>query len=415
MLWCSGGFTLRVLGSRSGPTASVSRPFGVIGRAPGGALVLDDPAVSSRHVYLHLDQRGLFAVDLATRTGTRIGTGGGPSGWLAPGDRIELAGRTIEVVEIRLDNDQDTPPGSLQENPLDDAGSAFLARLTLFPESNPEEPLALNSELVFAGRSPSCAVPVSSDSAMRVQCVFVRAPTAVYVVDLVGRGTWRNNRPVIGAARLLDGDSLMIGAARFNCRISPAGTSHRAGPPMLSLGVGSTATSIPTLPALFTPTPDSFPSPISDSLVPPADVLNLIPVEAQAQVLGWLMSQVQSRQDESSRRQSEFQTELVRLVAEIHRDNQSVLQRHLERAEAIHEELAEIRDEMKQRFGDEAVKQFPALAAPKPPPLRIAPVAPPENPEAAANWLINRVNQLDQESRSTWKDLIGRLAGRKEG
>src|SRR5205085_1173756 len=105
----------RVLGGRSSQTASVSRPFGVIGRAPGGSLVLDDPAVSSRHVYLHLDHRGLFTVDLATRTGTRVGTGGGPSGWLAPGDRLELAGRTIEVVEIRLDTDQENPPGSLQE------------------------------------------------------------------------------------------------------------------------------------------------------------------------------------------------------------------------------------------------------------------------------------------------------------
>jgi hypothetical protein len=248
---------------------------------------------------------------------------------------------------------------------------------------------------------------------MRVQCVFVRAPTAVYVVDLVGRGTWRNNRPVLGASRLLDGDSLMIGAARFSCRISSAGAIRRSGLPAFSLGVGSSHSH--SLPAIYAPASDPLPTPTLESLVPPAEVLDLIPVEAQAQVLGWLMSQVQSRQDESSRRQSEFQTELVRLVAEIHRDNQSVLQRHLERAEAIHEELAEIRDEMKQRFGAEALKHFPALAAPKPTPLRIAPVAPPDNPEAAANWLINRVNQLDQESRTTWKDLIGRLAGRKEG
>ena len=124
------------------------------------------------------------------------------------------------------------------------------------------------------------------------------------------------------------------------------------------------------------------------------------------------MGQLQGRQDEAHRRQSDFQTELVRLVAEIHRDNQAVLQRHLERADAVHRELAEIRDAMKDRLGGDAA-HFPALSGPKLPPLRIAPVAPPDDPEAAANWLINRVNQLDQESRSSWKDLLGRLSGRK--
>ena len=411
MLWALGGFTLRVLGSRGGQTVSVPVPYGVIGRAPGGALVLDDSAVSSRHAYLHLDGRGLFVVDLATRTGTRVGSGGGPYGWLGPGQRLEIAGIVIEVVEIRYESEDDVVIDPPPSNPLDDAGDASLVQLTLFPESSPEEPLALNSELVFIGRSPSCGVTVSSGSARRVQAVLVRAPTAAYVVDLVGRGTWRNNRPVRGAERLLNGDSLMIGADCFNCRVETVGSlpAHlRSGLPALSLGVGSVA----ALPALPSSTPDSR---VPASIFPAPEILDLIPVEAQAQVLGWLMNQIQSRQDDSARRQSEFQTELVRLVAEIHRDNQAVLQRHLERAEAVHQELAEISDEMKQRFGAEAVARFPALAAPKPTPLRIAPVAPPDDPEAAANWLINRVNQLDQESRSSWKDLIGRLAGRKEG
>jgi hypothetical protein len=147
----------------------------------------------------------------------------------------------------------------------------------------------------------------------------------------------------------------------------------------------------------------------AEEFTPP---LELIPVEARAAVMGWLMGQVQMRLDDTHRRQHEFQTELVRLVSEIHRDNHSVLQKHMERSEAIHEELEMLRDEIKKKFGADAPK-FAALHAPKPPPLKIAPVAPPENPEAAASWLIHRVNQLDQESRSSWKDLIGRLAGRK--
>jgi pSer/pThr/pTyr-binding forkhead associated (FHA) protein len=363
-------------------------------------MVIDDPAASSRHAYLHLDRRGLFAVDLATRTGTRVGPGGGLSGWLRPGDRLELAGRVIEVVEVRLESPEPELQGWSTASPLDDVGDAPLAKLTLYPEGTSGEPLSLNSELVFAGRSSLCGVSVGSASALRVQCVLVRTPHGAYAVDLVGRGTWRNDRPLRGAERLHDGDALMIGSARFQCRVEPAGapTLARGGLPSVNLG------RIAAPPALAV---------FEAEAVPNLPALDHVPAETRAEILGWLMTQLHGRQDETHRRQSDFQTELVRLVAEIHRDNQVTLQRHLERADAVHRELAEIRDAMKDRFGGEAVKDFPALSGPKLPPLRIAPVAPPDDPEAAANWLINRVNQLDQESRSSWKDLLGRLSGRK--
>jgi pSer/pThr/pTyr-binding forkhead associated (FHA) protein len=404
MLWSQGGFTLRTL---DGVTVSVDAPFGVIGRAPGGSLVIDDPAASSRHAYLHLDRRGLFAVDLATRSGTRVGPGGGPSGWLRPGDRLEIAGRAIEVVEVRLESAEPQSQPQFAASPLDDAGDMLLARLTLYPEDSPGDPLSLNSELVFAGRSSLCGVPVGSASAMRVQCVLVRAPHAAYVVDLVGRGTWRNSQPVRGAVRLHDGDALMIGAARFQCRVEAAGSPPiaRDGLPATTLTLGRIAA--PAALALF----EADAAPNLPALDLPA--LDHVPAETRAEILGWLMAQLHGRQDEAHRRQSDFQTELVRLVAEIHRDNQATLQRHLERADAVHRELAEIRDAMKGRLGTDAASHFPALSGPKLPPLRIAPVAPPDDPEAAANWLINRVNQLDQESRSSWKDLLGRLSGRK--
>ena len=229
------------------------------------------------------------------------------------------------------------------------------------------------------------------------------------MVDLVGRGTWRNDRPVHGAERLIDGDSLMIGSSRFACRIEPPGSTspHRSGPPALNLGVGSPASSGAAnereLAQWYPPLPGQ-------------EVLDLIPAENRAPVLAWILAQVQGRREDSARRQTEFQSELVRLVSEIHRDNQTVLQRHLERAEAIQEEIATIRDEMKRRLGEPSTAPaFPASPAlPRPAPLRITPAAPPENPEAAADWLIHRVNQLDQENRSSWRDLLGRISGRKD-
>ncbi len=424
MLWCSGGFTLRLLPVNEGQGASslvkVDTPFALVGRGPGASVRIDDPAVSSRHAYLHLDHRGLFAVDLATRTGTRVGSDRSPSGWLQAGDRLEVAGRVLEVVALHVDHETDhdrdfvgdLPASPIPENPLDDTGDRRLVRLTLYPEGPPQEPLSLNSELVFVGRSSACGVPVDSPSAMRVQCVLVRGENAAHLVDLVGRGTWLNDRPVVKVAPLTDGDNLMVGSARFSCRLEPFQTQH-PGLPALSLGIGLPATGGTSWPTELVPMANS-PSAwgVDSSTGPP---LHLIPAEAQGAVLGWMMGQIQGRQDEAIRRQSDFQTELVRLVAEIHRDNHAVLNRHLERADAIHRELSELRDELKKRFGEQAVAAMPALNVPRPAQLKVTPTAPPDSPEAAANWLISRVNQLDQENRKGWKDLLGRLSGRKDG
>lgn len=402
-LWASGAFTLEIGGAGPGAAsvvAVVDRPFAVLGRAAaagGQTLTIDDPAVSVRHVYFHLDGRGLFAVDLASRTGTRIGVRGELSGWLQRGDRLEVAGRRIEVLALSADGPPS--PSGLGGSPLDDAGDAPLPRLSLFPEDHRREPLVLNSEFVFMGRSPSCGVVIDSPSAMKVHCVLVRAVAGVAVIDLVGRGVWLNDLPARNASPLLDGDSLMVGSSRFQCRIDPPG-SFRSALPVLGISARPPALIDPGATIL-----EGFASP------PP---LHLVPAEAQAAVLGWMMGQIQGRQDESSRRQSEFQTELVRLVAEIHRDNHALLNRHLEKTDAIHRELAKLRDEIQSQFGPDAAAQIPALSTPRLPPLNIAPVPPPDDPEAAANWLIHRVNQLDQENRSGWKDLLGRLSGRKE-
>lgn len=401
-LWASGGFTLRLLphGSNREAIVSVTGPFGVIGRTPGANLTIDDPAVSARHAYLHLDPRGLFAVDLATRSGTAVGETRAPFGWMRPGDRLEIAGRQVELVDLHLDVEDLVAErlDAARLSPLDDTGDAPLTRLTLYPDAGPRDPLVLNSELVFVGRSPASAVAVASPSARRIQCVLVRGRHAAYLVDLIGRGTWRNDRPVHGATVLEDGDGLMVGSARFQCRVEPFGPGMANLPALTSPAVAGEA-QLPALDLAF-----------ADLPAPP---MHLIPPEAQGAVLGWLMGQIQGRQDDAARRQAELQIELVRLVADIHRDNHAVLTRHFERADAIQRELTELRDEIRRRFSGET-SSMPALSVPKLPPLNIAPIVPPEDPAAAAGWLIARVNNLDQENRTGWRDLLGRLSGRKD-
>src|SRR5689334_22305320 len=92
-LWAEGDMMFRVggLGAEPDRLIKVRRPFALVGRAADADLTIDDRAVSARHAYLHLDPRGVYAVDLVTRTGTRINGSGRMVGWLRPGDWVEIA------------------------------------------------------------------------------------------------------------------------------------------------------------------------------------------------------------------------------------------------------------------------------------------------------------------------------------
>jgi pSer/pThr/pTyr-binding forkhead associated (FHA) protein len=396
-LWVDGAFTLRVHGPGGDAswTLEFDRPYALVGRIVGADVRIDDPAVSARHAYLHLDRRGLFAVDLATRGGTRVGDLGRPAGWLAPGQSLEVAGYRIEVVDYRVDGaTPERPAGHEDDDPLADAGPSPLTRVTLYPAREPESPMVLGSELVFLGRSPSCGVRVDGESASRTHCVLVRARRAAYLIELVGRGTWLNHRPLRGGVALTDGDLLMVGSAQFEVRVE----APRAGRP---------APARESLPAELGPQVPSGPAELLTSLPPlPPDV---VPAESQAAVLAWMMGVLQAGQSEILRQQAEFQRSMAQMVRQIHLDNTALLSKHMERVDAINRELASLRDEIRHRFGPADGLGRPAAALPQPPPLRIAPHVPPSDTSAATSWLLDRVHKLEQENRSTWRDFLTRL------
>ena len=122
-LWAEGGLRLRVRPPSGGPArvARISRPFALIGRGAGADLRINNPSASTRHVYLHLDHRGLFGVDLATRSGTRFRGADRATAWLRPGDTLEVADHRIEVLDARADGQG---PAGAPTDPLGDAPGA---------------------------------------------------------------------------------------------------------------------------------------------------------------------------------------------------------------------------------------------------------------------------------------------------
>ena len=348
-LWVDGRFTVRVRGPgpEPGRVVRIRRPFALVGQVPGADVRVDDPGVDGRHALLLLDRRGVFGVDLLTRTGTRFAGAACGSSWLGAGDILEVAGRRVELLQLRVDGGSIDPPLST-DDPLADADPSELAGLTLEPLDSPGPPWMLGSALAFVGRGEACAIRIENASASRTHCALLRGPSTAFVIDLLGRRTLVNERPVEGASALLDGDVLTVGRARFAVRIDPP--------------------ALPMRPAASGPS---------------------------STMLALLLKAAEPGRDSAS-------VEILDTLRRFQADTATLLEAQIDRIEALNREIASLRDEVRGRRGP--------IAGPAPPfQLDLTPPTTTGSDESAA-WLLDRINTLEVEGRSTWKDLLGRIA-----
>jgi pSer/pThr/pTyr-binding forkhead associated (FHA) protein len=397
IFWVDGDMLFQVegFGARPDRLVKVRRPFALIGRSAPCDVVLDDPVVNAQHMYLHQDERGVFAVDLATRSGSRINGEDRMVGWLRPGDSIEVAGFRVELVRARVANvplrhRTEEAPSSAEM--LADSPRHDLPRVTLDPRIPGERPWVLGSELVFLGGSTACGIRIRDPAVARAHCAIVRSASGAFLVDLADGPTWVEDQPLrpSGALPLHDGDFLTLGNTRFSVRIEPA------------------ARTTDTLPARYNGIVEVVDRGELASIDPEA-----LSPETQNALLAWMMGTMQGSQGEALRRQGEFQIAVTEALRSIQQDNAALLNAHLSRIEKIDRELAALRAEIVRREGT-----APSRMAPVPPdvtPLNIPRNIPPRAPEAdpsgvhaSTAWLLQRVGQLEAESRSTWKDLLTR-------
>ena len=173
--------------------------YALVGRTPHAALELDDREVNARHAYLHLDARGVYVVDLATRTGTRINGGHRGAGWLRPGDWLEVAGRKIELQRIRVNGQTSTPrPAMMTRSPTSatipsPTSPSNRDAATTRPGPSPRN---LSSS---ARRSPAASRSKTSKSRARTSQLF-RVADGAFLIDLCGRQTWVEDQLVRGDA-----------------------------------------------------------------------------------------------------------------------------------------------------------------------------------------------------------------------
>jgi len=222
-LWTCGEMILKVQAAArvSDRIVHIRRPFARLGRASGADITIGAQAASDQHVYLHLDPRGVFAVDLDTRTGTRFSDTEGPAGWLRPGHWLEVAGRRVELLQAQVEGNVPGPP-PCDTNLLAATSRTTLVGVALEPWGTAGNPWVLNSELVFVGRSAACGIPIQDRTVARAHAALLRTETAAYIINLFGHQTWIDHRPVRGTSIIHDGQVLTLGSARFVVSVEPA-------------------------------------------------------------------------------------------------------------------------------------------------------------------------------------------------
>lgn len=376
--WVAGRIGLRLSGQ---PPRWIDRPFARLGGTAGVDLRLLGREIHARHAYLHLDRRGVFALDLTGRAGLRIDGLPTPAGWLTPGQGLEIAGQRVEIVGAEIDGTPLPSDGPRPARLLTEPETSPLARVELDPIPAAGGPWTLDSELVVVGRAPSCGLPIARLTTAWVHAVIVRTAAAAYVVNLVGAGLDHNGRPVREAVMLADGDVLGLGSSRFGVRLQPA----------------------PAAPAVVAPAePPAWPVELLPP--PPAD---LIPTASRTHLLAWMMGALQTLQAEMLRRQDAFQRELLQALRDLHRDQQESLAAHQARVESIQQDLAALREEIRLRLGMPPEAAAGPLRPPSP--LQLETPAPPNDPEHAVTWLLDRVRRLDAENHNSWRNLLNRL------
>jgi len=432
LLWVDGRLGLRVIDPEGcpGPITRIVRPFAVIGRAPTADLVVEAAEASLRHVYLHLDHRGVFAVDLASRTGTRF-DGASPksrSAWLTVGSGFELVGHRIELVEAEVEGGP--PLRNREAEPVDLMGeraAETLEPLVLEPLAGTSQRLAVTSELAFLGRSRRCALTIEDDRLARVHALIVRRPSGSFLVDLVGEGVAINGQSAPRACPLVEGDRIALGGAALAVRFrKPKGSASFPPPARIEPPAAPARASVAPTPAV----PSEIQEPLSVEI---ERVAPTVPPEQRAALVSWVFGMLQASQQEMLRRQDVFQRELIEIVRENSQQQTALLREHLEKTARLRSELEDLRDELRNRQAKTQAAPGVSRGAPKPkpkpkrrrspkpaeepPPVRLPePTASGSRGSAAerpTTWLIDRIqdleHQVEEETQSFWKGVLGRL------
>lgn len=445
-------FEVRDQRGRGSRTVTLRKPFGLIGSIVGADITISDTTVSARHAYIHVDDRGVCVIDLATRTGIRVNGEPTQCAWLRLGDIVEVAGRELELHEVQLNGFPHSPP-TCHDTLLGDSDERLRVNLSLEPVNQRGTSWVIGSELIFIGQGEMCGIRILTSSAAKVHCALLRAATCGYVVDLLVQRTSVNHQPIRRVARLDDGDLLSVGQTHFLVHLEPF--SGEVSAPGWTDPGSKAAEPAATIVRVV----ETLPLPSRNTPFPIATM----PVEAQQAIANWVLKAVEASHGELLRRQNELQSALAQVLRHIQEDSDSSFNTHDERIEALNREIEELRQRIEQasagNTGATSTQSTTTSHQPAPPPptpappprehppkspsvppasppdpsvpdqpdqgivdvgppslLKVQPphefVGPPapvsERSRESATWLLSRIDQTETVSRFSLKSLFSR-------
>lgn len=198
------------------PIALPRQPFAVVGRAGQCDVALDDQTVSLRHLYLQTIRDRVFAIDLFSANGCKLGGERFASGWLEPNQPLQLGRRELSADATAggaLVSPE--PPSPLKFKPRRQESEFYgpLPRVELELVSTRRDAATwpINRIVTLLGRSDRCRITCSDESISSVHCMLVLTTAGLWVVDTVTRtGTYVNGEQV-RCALLAEGHELRIG------------------------------------------------------------------------------------------------------------------------------------------------------------------------------------------------------------
>jgi pSer/pThr/pTyr-binding forkhead associated (FHA) protein len=363
--------------AKGGDSRWFAQPFVVIGRDSRADMLLDDPQVSRRHVYLQAVGGWLFWVDLESRTGTRTEAGPQKSGWLTGSGFLGIGPYAIrrraaatEPAESALGEPPwDLPSAALaySREPLPEVALEFLngpSKSTVWP---------MHRVMSMIGSAKSCKFRLTDRSVSAIHASLLRTPAGLWVVDLRGGHSISVNGVPMRSSELVDGDVLNVGRYQIRIRCRYRGQEPAAGAPDASQGVpaggiawqigrGSghlgfplpdrAAGAIVSLAASGTPqgpVSSALPSPVSrlESVASGAALAaRMAQPEISESALVPLVNQFGMMQQQMFDQFQQAMGMLVQMFGTMHREQMEVIREELDRLHQLSKELQELKDEL---------------------------------------------------------------------
>jgi pSer/pThr/pTyr-binding forkhead associated (FHA) protein len=364
--------------ANGGESRRFPQPFVVIGRDPRADMLLDDPQISRRHVYIQAVVGRLFWVDLESRTGIRTEAGPQKSGWLTGDGSLGIGPYAVRRRAVAADPAGEPAP---DERPWDPPLAAMAYGREPLPEvvleflNGPSKSTLwpMHRVMSMLGSAKSCKFRLTDRSVSAIHASLLRTPTGLWVVDLRGGHSISVNGVPMRCSELVDGDVLSIGRYQIRMRCRYRGRNSGEWPsdpareePMgadawqLSLGSehpsfpipGRAAGAIGSLRASGPaqgPASSSFASLVSQIGTVASD--GALPVrmnqsEVSDSALVPLVHQFNVMQQQMFDQFQQAMGMLVQMFGTMHREQMEVIREELDRLHQLSKELQELKDEL---------------------------------------------------------------------